>query len=146
MDPTLALCFMSYEEKIMPLTCMKCHMSLALGSVHNGANPMSKFHTFVDLLQWGCLRSLYGWHSPSHIEVFHHGKSAPGHLSQWAYSHTAHLVLHCLLKVRQSVARKIYIFVLLSEKAINFCMTSNVRHWVATLCQLMVLLGSKLME
>ena len=39
-----------------------------------------------------------------------------------------------------------YIFVLLSMKEIDFCMTSDVKHWAADLCQLMVLLGSKLME
>ena len=29
------------------------------------------------------ITSLYRWHSPSHVEVFHHGKSAPGCLSHW---------------------------------------------------------------
>ena len=49
--------------------------------------------------------------------------------------------LHCLLKVGKLGAGKIsYIFVLLSAKEINFCMAFEVRCWVATLCQLMVLL------
>ena len=55
--------------------------------------------------------------------------------------------LHCLLKVGHSVTREmLHIFVLLSAKEIDFCMTSEVRSWVATLCQLMVLLGGRLME
>ena len=63
-------------------------------------------------------------------------------------THTVRVTaLHCLLKVEWLGARKMsYVFVLLSLKEINFCMTSDVMCWVATLCQLMVLLDSKLME
>ena len=40
----------------MPLALMKCHMPLALRSVHTGTYIVSKVHTLADLLQWGCLR------------------------------------------------------------------------------------------
>ena len=36
---------------------LECHMPLALESVHSVAHPVSKVHTFTDLLQWGCVRS-----------------------------------------------------------------------------------------
>ena len=55
--------------------------------------------------------------------------------------------LHCLLEVRQSGTGKMsYIFVLLLAREIDFCMTFEVKCQVAALCQLMVLLGGKLMD
>ena len=36
---------------------LECHVPLALESVHSGAHPLSKVHSFADLLHWGCLGS-----------------------------------------------------------------------------------------
>ena len=38
----------------MPLA-LECNMPLALETVHSIAHPVSKVHTFADLLWWGCL-------------------------------------------------------------------------------------------
>ena len=55
--------------------------------------------------------------------------------------------LHCLLEVGWLGTRKMsYIFVLLSVRKIDFCMTFEVECQAATLCQLMVLPGGKLMD
>ena len=40
--------------------------------------------------------------------------------------------------------KMLYIFVLLSVREIHFCTTFGVGHWVAVLCQLMVVLYRKL--
>ena len=114
------------------------------------------------------------WCSPSHIEVFHHRKLALVHLSHWltqtqhtwcpslvygqspplsmvdSHSYIAQYVIATCIDSDMLgswlLGKMLYVSVLLSAKEIGFCMTSDVRHWAADLCQLMVLLGSKLME
>ena len=159
------------------LGTLECHMPQVPESVHSGApsvskvhtdtHLMSKVHTFADLLQWGCLGSplSIGWCSPSHVEVFHFRKLAPGHLSHWlaqtqhtwcpplvygqsppssmvgSHSQIAAQSLwwqHRQSQVGQPAAWKmLYIFVLLSAKEIDFHTTSDVRHQAADLCWLM---------
>ena len=179
-DPTLMACFTSYKQKSVPLSHMKCHMPLALGSVHTGTHLVSKVHTLADLLQWGCLRSplsIGGTVLPRlRLSFMESQPLATGHtvsfkhttlsvpISKWAVSSfiywyslytqfvtVRHIdrvtALHCLLKVRWLGTGKMsYIFVLLSVKEIDFCMTYEVGCWAATLCQLMVLLGGELMD
>ena len=164
-----------YEQEITPLALMECHVPPGTLECHvpwhlNQFTLMltlwAKFTHLQICFNGGVgITYLYRWCSPSHVEVFHLRKSAPGHLSH-LLSQTQHtwcpplvygqslpssmVGLHSLIAAqslcwqhRQSHVRwsatwkMLYIFVLLSVKEINFCMTSDVRHWAANLCQLM---------
>ena len=88
-----ALCFMNYEQKIVPLALTKCHVPLALRmscapgswiSLHWSSPHEQSSHIFRSAsVGVSEITSLYRWHSPSHVEVFHHRKLALGHLSHW---------------------------------------------------------------
>ena len=93
------------------------------------------------------------WKHGSQCPLMANGQSPLLHLlEQFTYTvcnGNAHRVsaLYCLLEVSgQAPGKCQYIFVLLSEREINFCKTFEVGHQVATLCHLMVLPGGRLMD
>ena len=165
--PNTGVAFWVMSERIMPLALIKCHVPLALESVHSVAHPNSKVHTFTYLLHWGCLGSPLSIggavlpmlmssvtenqpravchtgslkHSTSGIPHWYNGQSPPSLIVD---SHSYIAAHHMWWQHRQSHVRwlvtwkMLYIFELLSVKEIDFHMTSDVGHQAAILCQLM---------
>ena len=169
-------CLMSYKQKFMPLaltnvTCPGTWIGSHWCSPHEQSSHIGRSASVglsetITLYRWHRLRSSFmeSWPLPSvilaHLNISHSvspiSKWADSSFIYWYSLYTQFAMatdidrvtaLHFLLKVGHSgTGEMLHIFVLLSAKEIDFCMTSEVRSWVATLSQLMVLLGGRLME